>query len=624
MAFGFLARAVAMAIGLLVILALWVVVFGLPDRVCDELTRYACSGGPFSLDAEAARLDGWGELVFTRAKAYRRKVVGPAAGEASEVRVRFDPRAALRGGFVLRGIEVQGGVIRPPALFAKSGQTGAGEPADLRFSVPLSVRNCVVQGVTVPSFTCMLVGSGPVLAFENVVATVTNAGLAGPVEGWVRYNLDDDTVTGAVHTAIEPLLVEPVFMEWGLDDVVSVFRQFTFAAVPPRVDTVFTVRTNADCTLVLDSQVRIQDGSYNGVAFMRADGDVHVRYGRNLLTVGLDPLVVVRRDGLVDGRLLVDIEAGTVSYDGSSSVQPAELAKAIGIFGNGGLKPFTFGGAVRIVSGGTVDYRGDGRKSQLEAKAAFDSLGYRDFTVRGVGGTIRMNGPTNRFESISGQFLDGTVTGRGEVVLPGLPDGRPAYNLSLRLEKAELAKLVAMRKATTGEEYRGRLDATLDIEGLVGEGQAKSVKGRGTIRVRDGQVFSLPVFGGLSATMAKVIPGLDFVMRQSDAKADVVIGDGKITAERVEVAGDVLSLVGRGECTFDGRLDFLVRVTLMKEHSLVGSLLRRLTWPISGLFEFHLVGTLDKPDWRLVNFSKDLLEKLGIRDKDPEPAVRQE
>jgi hypothetical protein len=611
-----------MAAGVLIIVALWVVVFGLPDRLCDELTRYTCSGGPFSLDAGAARLDGWDELVFTQAKAYRRKVVGPAAGEAAEVRVRFDPRAALRGELLIRGIEVRGGIIRPHSLFAQSWRAGTGGATDLRFSVPLRVRNCVVQGVTVPSVTCMVVGSGPVLAFENVVAIVTNAGFSGPVDGWVRCNLDEGTVTGLVHTAFEPLLLEPVFMEWGLSEVVSVLRQFEFTAAPPRVETVFNIGTNDGCMLALDSQARIQDGSYKGVAFMRADGDVHVRYGRGLLTVGLDPLVVVRRDGLVDGRLLVDIEAGTVTYDGSSSIQPVDLARAIGIFGNGELKPFAFGGALRVVSGGTVDYRGDGRSSRLDVKAAVDSLGYGEFSVRGVNGTMRMSGLTNRFESLAGQFLEGMLTGRGEVVLPASPDGRPAYNFNLRLEKAEFAKLAGMRKPAAAEEYRGRLDATLDIEGLMGEGQGRSVKGRGTIRIRDGQVFSLSLFGGLSAAMAKVIPGLDFVMRQSDAKADVVIGDGKVVAERIEIAGDVLSLIGRGECTFDGRLDFLIRVTLMKEHSLVGSLLRRLTSPISGLFEFHLVGTLDKPDWRLVNFSKELLERLGILDKAPEPAAQ--
>ena len=61
----------------------------------------------------------------------------------------------------------------------------------------------------------------------------------------------------------------------------------------------------------------------------------------------------------------------------------------------------------------------------------------------------------------------------------------------------------------------------------------------------------------------------------------------------------------------------------MKEHSLVSKLVRVLTYPISKLFEFRLRGPLDDPKWYPVNFSLDLLERIGLRkrasseEKDP-------
>lgn len=612
-------RAAGLLLGVSLIAVLWIVAFGLPDRLCDELTHRVCEGSPFTIDAGAARLEGWDELVFARAKAYRRRVAGPAAAEAAEVRVKLDPRAMARGEFCLRGIEVRDGVLRPFSLLAESPETAGSEPTDLRFSVPLSVRDCLVQGVGVASLDCIVAGTGPVLSFEKIVASVTNAGFAGVADGWVRYDIDAGVVTGRVATTFEPLLLEPLFAEWGLQELVVFLRRFKVAPAPPAVDTAFRVVTGTNYALSLDSQVRIVDGAYNGVPFMRADGNVHVRHGTNLLAVGVDPLVVVRRDGLVEGRVLVDTVAGTIAYDGASSIQPRELARAIGIFVNDELKPFTFGGAMRIVSGGVVNYSNDLAGSELDVKMAVDSLVYGDLAVRDASGTMHMSGLTNRIGEIGGKFLDGSLFGRGEVVLPARPDGRPSYAFTLRLEKAEFARLAGLRKAAPGEQYRGRLDASLEIEGLAGEGQGKTVRGRGSATIRDGQVFSLPIFGGLSATLAKVIPGLDFVVHQSDAKVDFLLRDGKVLVERIEINGDVLSLVGRGEYSFDGRLDFLIRVKLMKEHTLVGGLLRRLTSPISGLFEFRLVGTADKPDWRLVNFSKDLLEKLGIREKEQEP-----
>jgi hypothetical protein len=43
--------------------------------------------------------------------------------------------------------------------------------------------------------------------------------------------------------------------------------------------------------------------------------------------------------------------------------------------------------------------------------------------------------------------------------------------------------------------------------------------------------------------------------------------------------------------------------------------LRTLTYPISKLFEFKLAGTVSEPQWYPVNFSSDLLERIGIGSK---------
>ena len=50
----------------------------------------------------------------------------------------------------------------------------------------------------------------------------------------------------------------------------------------------------------------------------------------------------------------------------------------------------------------------------------------------------------------------------------------------------------------------------------------------------------------------------------------------------------------------------------MKEHMLVAKLIDIVTYPISKLFEFRLTGTIKDPHWYPINFSKDLLEKLGL------------
>jgi hypothetical protein len=169
------------------------------------------------------------------------------------------------------------------------------------------------------------------------------------------------------------------------------------------------------------------------------------------------------------------------------------------------------------------------------------------------------------------------------------------------------------------KEYSGQLSGHVTITGSVGKTDLRTLKGEGALKIREGRVFMMPVFGGLSTTMTKIVPGLDFVLRQSDATTEFVIGDGKIHTDKILIEGDVLSFNGHGDYHLNGKLDFNAQIKLMKEHTLVAKLIAILTYPISKLFEFRLHGTVAEPQWYPVNFSRDLLEKLGLEKEKEEP-----
>jgi hypothetical protein len=127
----------------------------------------------------------------------------------------------------------------------------------------------------------------------------------------------------------------------------------------------------------------------------------------------------------------------------------------------------------------------------------------------------------------------------------------------------------------------------------------------------------LPIFGGLTAFLSKVVPGVDFVLGQNDFSADFELRDRSILSEHVAVEGGVFSLQGKGVCGFDGNLNYAVQVKLMREHPLFAKLIRLITWPLSKLFEFRLSGTVAKPEWYPINFSRELLENLGLKGERP-------
>ncbi len=171
--------------------------------------------------------------------------------------------------------------------------------------------------------------------------------------------------------------------------------------------------------------------------------------------------------------------------------------------------------------------------------------------------------------------------------------------------------LMRERLGKDAAPYEGRLSLQLRLAGPMDARALDQAAGQGRLRIANGRIFQIPLFGGLSDLLGKIIPGLNMVMRQTDVRARFVIRRGRISAEEVLVEGDVFSLRASGDYHFDGRLDFKVQVNLLRQHTLVSALVRLATLPISKALEFELTGTLADPRWRLAYIPRDLRSIFG-------------
>ena len=156
-----------------------------------------------------------------------------------------------------------------------------------------------------------------------------------------------------------------------------------------------------------------------------------------------------------------------------------------------------------------------------------------------------------------------------------------------------------------GTPYHGRLSGEYEVVGLAGEGRGKTAVGQGHLHIAEGQLFAIPLMGGLSQRLSKIYPGLGFAA-QTDFDAPFTIEDGRFHTEEARLEGSVLSLLGRGDYFFDTRLDMDVQVQLLRKGQVV-DVLRLATVPLTKLLEFHLFGTIKDPRWHPVNLPKELL-----------------
>lgn len=614
--------AVALMAAALACAALWVAhTRGLPDGVARVIMS-AVAGPQAAVETGRVRLRGLRNVHVEGLKVYARGVVGPAGFECDRAVVRCSPVRAFRGKGWVEELHVNHAILRP-AFVRPRGDLGGHAPKEGAASgrgmgsYRLSAALFECAGVSLRNLLCDVTPEDSRVLARNVRCRVGEAAGGGETDckGELLIDAAARTVSGSFETGFDPVAVVPILRFYGLDFTCALIGRFGFGAQPPHAEFTFVKPMDVPRKLRVDARLRMENFRYRGVDVTRGDATVVIDLAPERLSVALSPLVVTRPEGEARADLTVDASDGLVRFNGSSSLHPRALARLIGIFTNAWTDAVVVEGDFRIESTGAVDLRGDSRQF-IRTSVRGGRFGAGRFAADEAAFTVLTQGATSRVEHASGRLFGGTVEGQGLVVAPRGGDSAQRYRATASLRDGDFGQLVATAHPGAGvEDMRGRISLNLDLEGPLGSNWWHDVRGIGDVKVREGRVFMLPVFGGLSDYLARIVPGVDFVLSQRDFTSEFVLERQRVRSDRVSVEGNVLSLQGAGSYGFvDGDLDFAAQVKLMKDDPLIAKVVRVITWPLSKLFEFRLTGTLDAPRWYPVNFSGELLEKLGLKD----------
>lgn len=139
------------------------------------------------------------------------------------------------------------------------------------------------------------------------------------------------------------------------------------------------------------------------------------------------------------------------------------------------------------------------------------------------------------------------------------------------------------------------------------------LNGHGSVEVEKGLLSQMKLFMGLTEHLAKHVPGVASVVNQSSGRCDFTITNGVFASENISIGGNLFTLAMHGKYDIvNDKLDFRVRVKLMKDENLLGKfLIRPVTWTFSKLLmEFRLVGTADKPRWEYISVIDRVMEAI--------------
>lgn len=387
-----------------------------------------------------------------------------------------------------------------------------------------------------------------------------------------------------IDSTINPSVIRPL--------VPADFREFLGEWEWPRSPTVhLAIRGPGDRadTWSGDGTVSTARTRFRGVWMNSATANMH--FGEGALTY--NDLRVARDEGVGTGSFTYDFAKHEVRIaDVKTTLRPLDAIYWIDPKLAKPVAPYKFHQPPNLTANGVVQFHG-GKNTHLEitvdAPAGMDYLFLgKTLPVGQVNARLLFTDDRLQLNGVQGSIFSGTVRGRADI---SLARNDPHYHANLEVEGIDFPLLTDLYfKFRTAH---GRMSGSYDFTGL-GD-NPRAMHGSGKIKVTDGDVFAIPIFGPLSDLIAHIIPGAGYSVAH-DASSSFTVKNGVAHTDNLKVTGKLFGMVGHGDILFlDDKLNLDVRINANVPGGVV-------LLPMYKLFEYKGEGNLSKPNWHPKRF----------------------
>ena len=387
-------------------------------------------------------------------------------------------------------------------------------------------------------------------------------------------------------TAVDPAGVSPLFG----DAVAKALRQNVQFTTPPEVEaelwgrwhdperTGVSGRLSAKRFNVrgqeVDELVARSIGFTNG--WLRVD-DAFVRQGTGTATLPL-----VRFD--IPGRRLYFTNAVT-------TLSPHNVTRAIGPKTARSLEPFEFVTPPTVLVSGVIPTEDDLDDADIRFETRANQFHWWRLTATNLAATVWWRGQSIIVTNLDSGFHGGRISGNLAVDFSNPSDS--LFRFDSVLAEVQLRSLLAEVAPSTN-----RIDGIVGGRLTVREAHSRTNGpwiGSGVARLRDGFLWDLPLFGGLSSALDHIAPGVA-QSRFNSGSATFTITNRTLRSQDLEFRSASMRLQATGTVDFDSRLDAVMRAELLRDVPVLGPLVSFALSPVTKLFEYDVRGTLGKPE----------------------------
>lgn len=203
---------------------------------------------------------------------------------------------------------------------------------------------------------------------------------------------------------------------------------------------------------------------------------------------------------------------------------------------------------------------------------------------------LRFRDETLELTGIDGEICRGRIA--GSLFLDFTDATNNTFRFNTTFTNVELAS-VAQELFRQTNRLEGRLAGRL-VMADARSADTNTWRGHGTVEMRDGFLWGLPVFGLFSPLFNALSPGLGEA-RFSAGTASFDFSTNHIRTPDLQFKSGPLQLDYRGTVGFDGSLDAVMSAEVFRRTPVLGPLLNVVLSPVSKLLEYRIRGTAAKP-----------------------------
>jgi hypothetical protein len=297
--------------------------------------------------------------------------------------------------------------------------------------------------------------------------------------------------------------------------------------------------------------------------------------------------------------VIADFDAGKVYLtNGFSTGDPMVVARAIGPHIVRAIDSYQFLTPPTAHVHGIIPIKRD-EDADLYFQIVGDNFKWLNFKSRHISGEVHWSGRRLSLTDINAQFYGGRLTGSAGF---DFTENRGTdFHFATTVTNALLEDLMADLSKRSN-----KLEGTFDAKVIVRRGnlsRKNDFDGSGNVSLRDGLIWTIPIFGVFSAPLDKIMPGLGS-SRARNGDATFGITNGVIVSNDAEIRSPAMRLLYRGAVDLNGNVNATVEAQVLRDVFLIGPIVSTVLWPFAKMFEYKVTGTLAQPQTDLLYFGK--------------------